>query len=514
MSEPQAQALLSILGYLIPEMILGGVACLAFLGATFRADRHLWGSVALAGFVGALAALQFGPGPGSSPADLTIVPVLFDALANFGRCLAWLAGILFVLFSWNEVRDGQAAEWHACLLLVSAGVGLIGASNDLVTLFLALEMVSIPTYVMLYLPRHDVAAQEAALKYFLLSVFSSALVLFGFSYVYGIAGATNLTQIMQTLNGQDSARDIPMVAAIALITIVAGLGFRVTAAPFHFYAPDVYQGAPTVGAALLAWLPKIAGFVALLRVLGFVLPAGVQPRDMIGAALSEQTPILFWFLAVITMTWGNILALLQDNIKRLLAYSSVAHAGYMLITLATAGYLRQESGGADGVEALLYYLVAYGLMTVGAFALLAYLHTAERPVETADDLAGLSRSHPGLALMMAIFLFSLIGIPLTAGFAGKLLIFFGAMAVEPAYLYWALALIGMVNAAIGGWYYLRLIAVMYLRQPLQPVTPRPNLPGLVTLILCAVLTVGLGVPPGSTWLLKQIRDAAQTTAMR
>src|SRR5262249_4535861 len=232
----------------------------------------------------------------------------------------------------------------------------------------------------------------------LLSIFSSGLVLFGFSYLYGITGTTNLTQIVQILNGQDSARDIPMVAAIALITIVAGLGFRVTAAPFHFYAPDVYQGAPTVAAALLASLPKVAGFVALLRVLGFVLPAGVQPRaDMIGAGLSEQAPILFWFLAVITLTWGNLLGLLQDNIKRLLAYSSVAHAGYMLITLATAPYLRQSGSGADGVEALLYYLVAYALMTVGAFALLAYLSTAERPVETTDDLAGLSRSHPGLA---------------------------------------------------------------------------------------------------------------------
>src|SRR5262249_23655010 len=254
------------------------------------------------------------------------------------------------------------------------------------------------------------------------------------------------------------------------------------------------------------------GFVALLRVLGFVLPAGVQPRaDMIGAGLSEQAPILFWFLAVITMTWGNLLGLLQDNIKRLLAYSSVAHAGYMLITLATAPYLRQSGSGADGVEALLYYLVAYALMTVGAFALLAYLSTAERSVETTDDLAGLSRSHPGLALMMVIFLFSLIGIPLTAGFMGKFLIFFGAMAVEPPYLYWVLALIGVINAAIGGWYYLRLIAVMYLRQPLHPLTPRANLPGLATLILCAVLTVGLSVPPGSTWLLHFIREAAQTT---
>ncbi len=515
MNDTQAHALVGILAYLIPEMILGAGACLVFVGGTVRADRHLWGGAALAGFVAALAALHFGPGNGpAASADLATVPVLFDSLANFGRCLAWLAGILFVLFSWNEVPDRQAAEWHACLLVLMAGVGLVASANDLVTMFLALEMISIPTYVMLYLPRHDDAAQEASLKYFLLSVFSSALVLFGFSYLYGMAGSTNLTQILQMLNGPETqARDIPVVAAIALVTIVAGLGFRVTAAPFHFYAPDVYQGAPTVGAALLAWVPKIAGFVALLRLLGYVLPVGVQPRDLVGTALSEQVPILFWLLAVITMTWGNLLALLQDNLKRLFAYSSVAHAGYMLITLATAPYLRQNAGG---VEALLYYLVAYGVMTVGAFAVLAYVSTPERPVETTDDLAGLSRSHPGLALMLAIFLFSLIGIPLTAGFTGKFLVFFGAMAVGPdqTHLYWVLAFIGVINAAIGGWYYLRLVAVMYLRQPLEPVAPRRNLPGLAALIVCAVLTVGLSVPPGATWLLKQVREAAQTAGAR
>lgn len=514
MTEAQALPLVGILVHLIPEMILGAVACLVFLGGTVRADRHIWAGVALAGFVAALAALHFGPGAGPAANELTTVPVLFDGLANFTRCLAWLAGMIFVLFSWNEVPDRQAAEWHACLLILMAGLGLVAASNDLVTMFLALEMLSIPTYIMLYLPRHDDAAQEASLKYFLLSVFSSGLVLFGFSYVYGMTGTTNLTQILTIWNVQESPQDIPMIGAVALITMVAGLGFRVTAAPFHFYAPDVYQGAPTAGAALLAWAPKVAGFVALLRVLGFVLPAGLPPRDMIGTGLSEQVPILFWFLAVITMTWGNLLALLQDNLKRLLAYSGVAHAGYMLMTLATAPYLRDERAGVDGVEALLYYLVAYGVMTVGAFAILAYLSTAERPVDTTDDLAGLSRSHPGLAFMMAVFLFSLIGIPLTAGFTGKFMVFFGAMAVEHAYLYWALALIGVVNAAIGGWYYLRLIAVMYLRQPLQPLTPRVNVPGLATLVVCALLTVGLSMPPASTWLLNQVRVAAQTTGLR
>jgi len=439
--------------------------------------------------------------------------VLFDPLANFTRQLAVITGMVLVLLSWNEVGDPHAADYHACLLVIIGGAGLVGAANDLVALFIALELVSIPTYILLYLPKHDDAAQEAALKYFLLSVFSSALVLFGFSYLYGMTGTTNLTRMLQLFNAHDGPR--PALAAVALITIVAGLGFRVTAAPFHFYAPDVYQGAPTVGAALLAYVPKIVGFAALLRVLGFNMPGTMVPRDVIGAAVSDQAPILFWFLAALTMFWGNLLALVQDNLKRLLAYSSVAHAGYMLITLATAPYLRNDPGGADGIEALLYYLVAYGAMTIGAFAVLAYLSTAARPVEMTDDLAGLGKSHPGIALAMTIFLFSLIGIPLTAGFTGKFFVFFGAMAVsaDHAYLYWVLALLGVINAAIGGWYYLRLIAVMYLRSPLEPLQPRRNnLPGLATLVICAVATVALSVPPASTWLLKAVREAARTAA--
>jgi NADH-quinone oxidoreductase subunit N len=520
------QALADILWYLIPEMVLGAGACIVFLGGTVRGGRDLWALVSLVTLAAALIALFAGPGRGPVVAHLDSVPVLFDALSNFTRVLALATGVIFVLLSWNEVSDAHAADFHACLLVIIAGTGLVGAANDLVTLFIALELVSIPTYILLYVPRHDDASQEAAVKYFLLSIFASALLLFGFSYLYGITGTTNLHRLLALLNDQESVRALPALAPVALIMIVAGLGFRVTAAPFHFYAPDVYQGAPTVGAALLAYVPKIVGFAALVRVLGFVLPGDILPRGGrllddgiayggIGTSLSEQAPILFWFLAALTMFWGNLLALMQDNLKRLLAYSSIAHAGYMLITLATAPYLRERPGGADGVEALLYYLVAYGAMTVGAFAVLAYLSTAQRPVETTDDLAGLSSSHPLVALLMAVFLFSLIGIPLTAGFTGKFLVFFGAMAVEAehAYLYWVLAFLGVVNAAIGGWYYLRLVAVMYLRNPLEPLTPRRNLPGLATIILCGVLTIGLSMPPASTWLLGVIRQAAQTAVV-
>ena len=225
--------------------------------------------------------------------------------------------------------------------------------------------------------------------------------------------------------------------------------------------------------------------------------------------LSDQVPILFIFLAILTMFLGNILALLQDNLKRLLAYSSVAHAGYMMVALASAPFLSGGSDGSNGVAALLYYLVAYGGMTIGAFAVIGYLSTVERPVENVDDLAGLCKTHPVIALLMAVFLFSLIGMPLTAGFTGKFLIFFGALTVpgEQSATFTVLAFLGMINAAIGGWYYLRVIAVMYLRSPLKPFVVPVNRPALVALGLCVLLTVGLSVPPAASWLIEAAREA-------
>ncbi len=526
MNDLHSVALAGVFRHLVPETVLIAFACLVFFGGTFKACRHCWAMTSLLGLLAAFLALTLMPvePPATAREGLAITygnPLIFDTLADLIRLIALGSGALLVLFSWNELPDRHASDHHACLLVISAGVCLTAAANDLVTLFLALELVSIPTYVLLYLPRHDDAAQEAALKYFLLSVFASGLVLFGFSYLYGLVGTTNISAIVHTLNSPESTLyDMPALAQVALIMVVAGLGFRITAAPFHFYAPDVYQGAPTIGAALLAFVPKVAGFVALLRVLGFVLPEGVTARNgLIGMGLSDQVPILFWFLAVITMFVGNILALLQDNIRRLLAYSSVAHAGYMLVALASAPYLAAARLGPDGIprlgpdgiQAILYYLVAYGGMTVGAFAVISYLSTRDRPLETVDDLAGLSRTHPGIALTMAIFLFSLIGIPLTAGFTGKFLVFFGAMAVpgEPMSLFTVLAVLGMINAAIGGWYYLRVVAVMYLRNAVRPIEAPRNVPILVTLGLCLVVTIGLSIPPGANWLLQAAKAATQ-----
>jgi NADH-quinone oxidoreductase subunit N len=505
---------------IIPEMILAAAACALFVQGTFKACRHTSGVIALAAVLVAGAVhfltLDFRADnlltSDAAQAALFNGPLTADGFSSLIRVLALGGGLIFVLFSWNEVPDSQAADYYACLLLIVAGVGLTGLANDLIVLFLSLELVSIPTYILLYLPKDDRASQEAALKYFLLSVFSSALTLFGFSYVYGLIGVTNLATIYDTLH-RSAGLDMPAVANIAVILIVAGLGYKITVVPFHFYAPDVYQGAPTVGAALLAYLPKVAGFAALLRVLGFVTPAGIATgTPFIGMALSNQVPTLLWLIAVLTMFLGNMLALLQNNVKRLLAYSSVSHAGYLLVGLALAPYLRGGAIQPDAIEAIFYYLAAYGAMTVGAFAVVAYLDSPTSPIDTVDDLAGLSRSHPILALTMTLFLFSLIGIPLTAGFNAKFLIFFGAMGVSSTdhiTLARILAILGMVNAAIGGWYYLRVIAVMYLRNPLRSPPGRRTLPALATLALCAVLTVGLALPPGAQWLMQAAHTAAR-----
>ncbi|MGF1580457.1 MAG: NADH-quinone oxidoreductase subunit N [Gemmataceae bacterium] len=517
---------------ILPEIVLAVTSCIVFLGGTVRASRHVWAGVSFFGIVLAFLFVPYANDIGTAEGmNLFVSPISLDALGQYTRLVALSLGALLVLLSWDQLQDQHAGDYFGCLLVVVAGLSLTGSANELVTLFLALELISIPTYIMLYLPKHDDASQEAALKYFMLSVFSSAILLFGFSYLYGLTGSTNISVLMHTLyqvQWDDSVQvlnfeNVPMLSLIAVIMIIAGLGFKITAVPFHFYAPDVYQGTSTVMAALLAVVPKVAGFVALLRLFGFVTPQvlGITTTGS-GTLLSPDVPVLLWFLAAITMTVGNVFALLQKNLRRLLAYSSIAHAGYMLIGLAATPYIpssfRSGETGAEvlllsGVAAVLLYLVAYALMTVGAFAVISYIDSEARPVETEDDLAGLARTHPVLAIMMVVFMFSLIGIPFTAGFLGKLMVFFSALAVGPehATFFRALALIGMVNAAIGGWYYLRIITAMYLRTSIRPVEPKKSIPGFATILLCAVFTIGLSIPPLSTWFWGMASNAGSGT---
>jgi NADH-quinone oxidoreductase subunit N len=512
-------ALTGTFGLIVPELILAAAACLFFLGATFGGSRRLWAWLSLAALAAAGVALavtampaghSFTEWPGvlwdklgtAGTESLPLTPdggrpvyfaaIVVDRLALFVKAVALVAGVILVLVNWDEAAKDAAAEHYACLLLIVAGLCLTGCANELITLFLALELISIPTYVLLYLARSDMIGQEATVKYFFLSLLSSAFLLFGFSYLYGLAGTTNLAAILQS--GKSSHWGLlSEMALVALVMISAGLCFRITAVPFHFYAPDVYQGTSISNAALLAFIPKVAGFAAFIRILGFI-SAGDNES---GLVLGEQGPMLFYILAAVTMTIGNLLALLQNNLKRLLAYSSVAHAGYMLMGLTIAPMLYRDSL-PGGIDAILFYLVAYGSMTVGAFAVMAALNTPERPVETVDDLAGLSKSHPMLAMLMGVCLLSLIGIPLTAGFAGKFLLFMGAvMPTLDAYpwMFRVLALVGAVNAAVGGWYYLRILAVMFLRTPVKALAPSRSPAATVAVVICAILTLFFGIYP-------------------
>jgi NADH-quinone oxidoreductase subunit N len=444
------------------------------------------------------------------PPVVTAATIIPDAMADFVRWLAIISAAVLLLLTWPEVSDATAAEYYGCLLTLVAGVSLVGRANDLITLFLALELVSIPTYVLLYLPARTRLNQEAAAKYFLLSVMSSAVLLFGFSYLYGVVGSTNIAVITDTLTKANAEVLSPM-SLLAAVMVVIALGFRITAVPFHFYAPDVYEGGPAGVIGQLAVLPKVAGFVALVRVLGL---AGPDVRHIPFDA-NTNLPLILWVLSILTMTVGNVLALLQDNIRRMLAYSSVAHAGYMLMGLVVASSLPDATSAGvpavGGIDALLVYLVAYGMMTLGAFAVILYLGTPERPVEAIDDLAGLGQSHPVSAASMAVFLFSLIGLPLTAGFVGKLLLFIGAFtapADSPAMgsLYRWLAVVAAVNAAVAAYYYLRVVGVMYLRTPLRPLGGSRSFPTLVAAVAMAAGTLFFGIYP------QPLMKAAHTAA--
>jgi NADH-quinone oxidoreductase subunit N len=482
---------------ILPECLLAAVACVQFLVGPFLvADGHsvqrklgrLWGSVSIASLLVAWWIWQ-------SFASHESVGGMFrdDRFADFFRGVGLIAGLVLVLINWDQILDEFAAEFHGLLLLIVAGIGLTAAANDLVVLFLALELVSIPTYVFLYLPRRDPTSPEATTKYFFLSIFSSAIVLYGFSFLYGAVGSTHLDAIQMAVDHYPAAR-APSILLIAAACIVAGLSFRVTAAPFHFYAPDVFQGSHAGAGALLAVVPKLVGFVALLRLVHF--ETANQFAASTGESLRVWCSTLFWILAVASMFLGNVLALLQQNLKRLLAYSSVAHAGYMLVGLAVA----IRVGAVGGIAATLFYLVAYAATIAGVFGLIILLRQGTRPVQSVDDLAGLSQTHPAAAGVMTILLFSLTGLPPTGGFLGKLNLLMAAWSqgTPSAQI---LAVLLAINAAIAAAYYLRIVAVMYLRPAGAPVQASRSFPAAIGIALCVLVSLGLFFYPNALWEL-------------
>ncbi len=394
-----------------------------------------------------------------------------DNFALFVNIVLCIIGILTMVFS-NDVveREGlPAGEYYALTLFAISGMMLMAAATDLLVVFLALEVLSLSVYVLTGLNRDSAAGAEAAFKYFLLGAFSSAFFLYGIALAFLVAKSTQLDAIGSVMAGSAP----PMVALIAVGLLAVGFCFKVSAVPFHMWTPDAYEGAPTIVTAFMSTGVKAAAFAAFVR----VFLSTLQPLQ------SEWVPML-GAISAATMIVGTVVGVLQNNIKRMLAYSSIAHAGYLMLGIVAAN--------SSGKAAVLFYLLAYAVANLGALGIVALLGTAAHPHDQLRDFAGLWRSRPGLAGLMTVFLLSLGGFPPTAGFIGKWYIFAAAVQEQ----HYALAIIGVLSSVVSVFFYLRIVVMMYMTED-AAAAPRPaiSVPSMAALGLAVVATFYLGVLP-------------------
>ncbi len=475
-----------LFAHLAPEMILLVGACAVLvLGLMQTAQR--WLSVSRLALITILVALLLTLWTDVPEQGRAVPGLWITSLTYYTRCIALLIGAFIILVNWHQPAQQERGEYMAMILFSLLGVLLTASANDLIVLFFAIELVSIPTYVLIALSRTEVRASEAAVKYFFLGAMSAAILAYGLSLLYGASGTTTLHTLTDGIVGSPLADQAPMgsLAIIGLLLVIGGLAFKVAAVPFHAYAADVYEGAASPVTGLLGFVPKLAGFVALIKI--FAACNWTFPTEVMW---------VLWGMSAATMTVGNVLALLQRNVKRMLAYSSIAHTGYMLIALLV-GPVAGQGPMHDGVAALLFYIAIYGAMNLGVFALLTAFGTADRlesrshrAVESLDDLAGLSTRAPLAAFALAICVFSLMGFPPTAGFIGKVYIFAGAFSLGEYHPFQGplviLAIIGVINSAIAAAYYLRIIMSVYMGSETEPVVPTAGAPVRWGLGLCSI----------------------------
>lgn len=477
---------------LLPATIIAGWACLLLLlDLAVPRDRKHWTAwLALAGVAAAFVAAvpQFG-GLASAYVGLIVV----DGFTVFLNVTLLAIAAITILISLNYLpRMGiERGEFHVLLLFTLSGMMLMAAAADLIVVFLALELLSIPLYVLAGFARPRLDSEESAMKYFLLGAFASGFLVYGIALTYGAAGSTSIAAIVEAVRGgRASAADPLLLAGSGLILV--GLGFKVAAVPFHMWTPDVYEGAPSVVTAFMSVGAKAGGFAALLRIFFLAFPALAADWVPVVAAISTLTMIL-----------GNFVAIAQSSIKRMLAYSSIAHAGYILMALVAGGSerLTQFASGAA-----LFYLLGYAVTNLGTWAVVIAVERAEGAIDSAqggpfgaaqggqglslDDYAGLGAKRPGLALAMALFMLSLTGLPPTVGFVAKFYVFRAAL---DAGFVW-LALVGVLTSLVSAYYYLRVVIIMYMREGEGLALARPSLNFAVG--LTALATFLLGVLPG------------------
>ena len=402
---------------------------------------------------------------------------------------------ILISMVWVENERLPAGEFHSLLMFATAGMMFMASAGDLVMVFLGLEILSIATYVMCGFRRTDVRSNESSMKYFILGSFSSAFLLYGIALTYGatstaagLPGTTNIAEIARRL--PDAQFPSLLFAGAAMMLV--GFGFKIATAPFHVWTPDVYEGAPTPVTAFMAAGPKAAGFASFMRVFLFAFPFVVAGASVAGRMHAAWLGALL-VLAILTMTIGNVVAIAQNNVKRMLAYSSIAHAGYALVGFIAAGAAADSEQRSAAIAAVIFYLLSYAVMNLGAFAVVQLIARASDRRTEVEDYNGIGFQSPWLAFSLSLFLLSLLGMPLTAGFIGKVMVFRAALDQG----YYLLIVIGVLNSAVSAYYYLRLIIVMFFRERTSAWTA-PPIPASISVVLVITIlgVLYLGLFPG------------------
>ena len=476
--------------YQAPLLILVVTGLVLILMEAFARGRHrgfLMQTAVLGCILASIAAIYIYKdlGAGGSKTIMQGMMVMDRFACFFIILFAAVTALTALITAAHQVEHKwEHGEFYGLLLLSVSGMAMLAMANDLVTIFIGIETMSLAVYALTASRWRSRHGAEAAMKYFIMGAFSTAFLLYGIALVYGATGTTNLAVIKEVVDPHSG------LLIIGMFMLIIAFGFKVAAVPFHMWAPDAYEGAPTPVTAFMAAGVKAAAFTAMLRLFGDALGGDVLPVGRLGWAG------MFAVLAVLTMTIGNIAALRQDNIKRMLAYSSISHAGVLLVGLVTTGLVSTKVGQ----PAVMFYLVSYSLTTLGAFAVIAWIGSRDRERVLVEDFNGLATQRPGAAMAMAIFLLSLAGIPPTAGFIAKFYIFKGAMEAADTQLLW-LVIIGVLNSAISIFYYLRPVTAMYFRDPDGEFKPIKSSAIVFVFVVCALLVIQMGVLPG-WWLGK------------
>lgn len=474
-----AAALLASILVSLPEIIVIVGSCVLLIGGQLLPKGKdallVWASVAVV-LLAALATFTLSGGAQPAYAGMFVA----DPFSIFFKSLFYLSILLTFLLSRNyaDIEGIGGSEYYVLLLLALAGMMIMASATDLLSIYVGLELMVLCTYVLTGFLRRQQRSNEAALKYVILGAVSTGIFLYGVSLVYGLTGTTQLDRMAAAVSNDPLDPGL----LLAVVFIVAGLVFKIGAAPFHMWVPDVYEGAPTTITAFMSVGPKAAGFAVILRV--FLNPL----------VASSNVWIILAVIAVVTMALGSFVALVQDNFKRLLAYSSIAHAGFAILGIV--------AGGADGIASVMLYLLIYTFMNLGIFGAVIMMRNGNFSGEVIEDYSGFAKLHPGLALLMLLYLFSLAGIPPTAGFFAKFYVLVAL--VERGFV--LLAVIAVLLSAVAAYFYIRIVMVMFMREPERSFEPALTPLVGAALAVTAAGTIGIGLFPA--WFLKLAQQSA------